>query len=92
VILRKALLGYDVSADFSRIRARVLYVLSRTDALFPPSLAVPVMDGLRGAGVDAEYFELDSPYGHLASGRDAAKWAPVLRRFLAALPSSVTHS
>jgi homoserine O-acetyltransferase len=98
VILRKALHGYDVEADFHRIRAHVLYILSRTDTLFPPSLAEPVIRKLRAAGVRAEYVELDSPYGHLASGRDAAKWEPALRRFLARLeeggsaPNEVTHS
>ncbi len=86
VILRKALRGYDVEPAFPRIRARVLYVLSTTDALFPPSLAEPVMDKLRAAGVDARYVELDSPYGHLASGRDAGKWVPALRDFLGSLP------
>ncbi|MGA9864985.1 MAG: alpha/beta fold hydrolase [Acetobacteraceae bacterium] len=87
VILRKALQGYDVEPDFARVRARVLCVLSTTDTLFPPSLAEPVMRKLRDAGVRAEYVELDSPYGHLASGRDAGKWAPALRRFLDALPA-----
>jgi homoserine O-acetyltransferase/O-succinyltransferase len=41
-----------------------------------------VMDSLRKAGVDATYFEIDSDKGHLASGADAAKWAPVLREFM----------
>ncbi len=91
VILRKALRDYDVEPDFSRIRARVLYVLSTTDTLFPPSLAVPMMRKLHDAGVRAKYVELDSPYGHLASGRDAAKWASALRAFLSE-PSEVTHS
>lgn len=85
VILRKALTGYDLEPDLSRIRARVLYVLSTTDTLFPPSLAEPVMTKLHAAGVRAEYVELDSPYGHLASGRDAEKWAPALRGFLGRL-------
>ncbi|MBV8612856.1 MAG: alpha/beta fold hydrolase [Acetobacteraceae bacterium] len=82
VILRRALRGYDVEPAFGRIRARVLYVLSTTDTLFPTSLAEPVMGKLRAAGVRAEYVELDSPYGHLASGQDAGKWAPALRGFL----------
>jgi homoserine O-acetyltransferase/O-succinyltransferase len=85
VILRKALSGYDVEPDLGRIRARVLYVLSTTDTLFPPSLAAPVMAKLHASGVRAEYIELDSPYGHLASGRDAEKWAPALRRFMGSL-------
>jgi homoserine O-acetyltransferase/O-succinyltransferase len=60
----------------------VLYVLSRTDALFPPSLAPGVMAGLHAAGVDAAYVEIDSEHGHLASGADAGKWAPALRDFI----------
>lgn len=83
VILRKALEHFDVRPHFARIRARVLYVLSTTDTLFPAaSLGAPVMAKLKEAGVDATYCELASPYGHLASGRDAAKWAPALRGFL----------
>jgi homoserine O-acetyltransferase len=32
--------------------------------------------------VDATYAEIDSDLGHLASGREAAKWAPALQAFL----------
>jgi homoserine O-acetyltransferase len=84
-ILGDAMALYDVAKDYRRIKVPVLYVLSRTDALFPPSLAPGVMAGLRDAGVDAEYFEIDSDHGHLASGTDAAKWAPALRTFLSKL-------
>ena len=87
VILRKAMLRYDVAAHLDRIRARVLYVLSSTDALFPPTLAPEVMGKLHAAGVAAAYFELESDYGHLASGIDAAKWAPRLGAFMASLPA-----
>ena len=82
VILAKALRGFNVTAQFSSIRSKVLYVLSRTDKLFPPELAPGVMQGLKTAGVDADYFLLDSEYGHSASGRDAHKWAPRLRQFM----------
>jgi homoserine O-acetyltransferase len=41
-----------------------------------------VMQGLQGAGVDADYFLLDSDYGHSASGLDAHKWAPRLKQFM----------
>ena len=85
LILGRAMESYDVTPDLQRIRVPVLYVLSRTDALFPPSLAPEVMKALRGAGVDATYFEIDSDKGHLASGADAAKWAPALRAFMARL-------
>ena len=63
----------------------VLYVLSRTGALFPPILAPVVTTGLRTVGLDVEYVEIDSEHGHLASGADAEKLAPALRRFIQTL-------
>jgi homoserine O-acetyltransferase len=85
LILAKALRSFDVTARFGEIRAKVLYVLSRTDKLFPPELAPGVMAQLKAAGVDADYFLLDSEYGHSASGRDAHKWAPRLQQFMESL-------
>jgi homoserine O-acetyltransferase len=82
IILAKALRGFDTTPQFRNIRAKVLYVLSRTDRLFPPELAAAVMPALKNAGVDADYFLLDSEYGHSASGLDAEKWAPRLRQFI----------
>jgi homoserine O-acetyltransferase len=87
-ILGRAMEAYDVSGHYARIKVPVLYVLSRTDALFPPSLAPGLMAGLRGAGVDASYVEIDSEHGHLASGADAGKWAPALRDFIAKLEAN----
>ncbi len=83
LILLKAMARFDVTGRLDRIRAPLLYVLSRTDRMFPPALAPQVMAQLERAGVDARYFEIDSAYGHFASGIDAAKWAPALRDFLA---------
>jgi len=80
--LGRAINRYDVSDQLGRIRARVLYLLSRTDTVFPPSLAAPVMDTLRGAGVDTRYVEIDTEHGHLGSDVDVAQWAPVLSGFL----------
>ena len=82
IILARALRSFNVTAQFGNIKSKVLYVLSRTDKLFPPELAPGVMQALKGAGVDAEYFLLDSEYGHSASGLDADKWAPRLRQFM----------
>ena len=82
IILAKALRGFDVTAQFGRIKSKLLYVLSRTDKLFPPEIAPGVMQGLKAAGVDADYFLLDSDYGHSASGRDAHLWAPRLKQFM----------
>jgi homoserine O-acetyltransferase/O-succinyltransferase len=85
IILRRALLGFDTRPEFRKIKARVLYVLCRTDALFPPKIAPGVMQGLAEAGVEARYFELDSDLGHSSSGPEHAKWSPALREFLAPL-------
>ena len=85
VALRKAQSRFDAERDFARIRATVLYALSRTDVLFPPSLAPDVMAKLRAAGVDARYVDIDSDFGHAASGADWSKWAPALGEFLASL-------
>ncbi|CAN5755533.1 homoserine O-acetyltransferase [soil metagenome] len=85
VVLRKAAVRFDAEKDMAKIKAKVLYVLSRTDKLFPPAIAPGVIDRLKAAGVDADYFEIDSDFGHSASGLDAAKWAPRLTAFMAAL-------
>ncbi len=73
---------YDVTGLLHRITAPVLYVLSRTDQVFPPSLAPEAMRAFAAAGVRATYFEIDSDHGHHAAGSDSAKWAPVLGRFV----------
>jgi homoserine O-acetyltransferase/O-succinyltransferase len=82
ITLRKAMLHFDVQRDFAKIRAKVLYVLSRTDKIFPPSLAPGVMAALSAAGVSARYVEIDTELGHVASGHEWAQWAPALRAFL----------
>lgn len=73
-------MGIDIEKDFGRMRnkVKVLYVLSTTDKLFPPSIAPAVMEKLKAAGVDAQFFELKSELGHSASGPDWAKWSPAL--------------
>jgi len=85
IALRKAAVKFDAERDLSKVQAKMLYVLSRTDKLFPPSIAPGVMDKLTRAGVDAKYFELDTELGHSASGPEWAKWGPTLKDFLAKL-------
>ena len=69
IILRRALLGFDTRPDFATIKAKVLYILCRSDALFPPKIAPGVMEALADAGVEARYFELDSDLGHARPAR-----------------------
>jgi homoserine O-acetyltransferase/O-succinyltransferase len=85
IVLRRALLGFDTRPDFDKIKAKVLYILCRTDNLFPPKIAPDVMKALAAAGVEARFFELDSDLGHSSAGPEHAKWSPTLREFLAPL-------
>jgi homoserine O-acetyltransferase len=82
LILMKAALAYDVSADLAQIKAPVLFVLSSSDPLFPPAIAPDVMAALRAADVRAEYEEIESAFGHSASSVEPEKWAPRLRAFI----------
>lgn len=92
IALGRAMARFNLQDELARIKARVLYVLSRTDKVFPPSLAPAVMAQLREAGVRAEYFEIDSELGHAASGLDGAKWAPRLVDFMALLTNPTRRS
>jgi homoserine O-acetyltransferase/O-succinyltransferase len=83
--LAKAAAHYNAEKDFSKIRAKLLYVLSSTDQVFSPKNGPGVMTKLEAAGVEARFFLLESAYGHTASGVEPQKWAPVLKEFLAPL-------
>jgi len=85
VILRRATIGFDTVPDFPKIKAKLLYVLCRSDLAFPPTIAPWYLQALKDAGVDAQYFEIDSDFNHMASGLEHAKWSPALREFLAPL-------
>jgi homoserine O-acetyltransferase len=75
--------SFDVRDRLGATRAPLLYVLSRSDRLFPSTLAPGVMKEMRETGIDARFVEIDSDHGHFASSTDAAKWAGPLRAFLA---------
>ena len=55
VTLRRAAVDFDAQKDFARIKAKVLYALTTTDRLFPPSIAPAVMQRLAEAKVDASF-------------------------------------
>jgi len=82
ITLRRVAAEFDAEQHLSGIKAKVLYVLSTTDRLFPAAIGPGVVKRLKAAGVDVTYFELESDKGHLASGLETEKWAPVLRKFL----------
>ncbi len=88
VALLRAHETFDVRPRFDRIKAKVLYILSRTDKQFPPRIAPAVMAALKSAGVDARYIEVDSEIGHLAFGFETDKWSPALKSFVDELTAS----
>ncbi len=82
VVLRDAMAQFNVAESAGAIRAKLLLVLSTTDAMFPASSGPAITESLRARGVDASFLELRSNYGHLASGLDWQGWSEPLRRFL----------
>jgi homoserine O-acetyltransferase len=86
VVLRKAIGRFDITGEYDKIRAKVLYVIAPNDKLFPGSMGVTYAAEMRQAGVDVTYVELVTDKGHLASHAEAEQWAPILRTFLDRLP------
>ena len=82
IILGKAIQRFDVRPEFPRIKAKLLYALTTTDQLFPPSLARTIMPQLRRAKVDAQFFEIRNNAGHLGAGVDSPDWVPTLAAFI----------
>ncbi len=57
---------FDVRDRVSAIRAKMLFVICTTDAVFPPN--AEVTERVRTAQGPVRYVEIESPYGHIASG------------------------
>ncbi len=87
VTLARAVEDFDVRPDLPRMRAPLLYVLSRSDDLFPPAIARELAPLFDAARLSWTYVELASDKGHLAAGADSALWADVLADFMATPPA-----
>ena len=85
VILMAAAESFDLREELGAIRAPVLYVVSRSDEVFSPTLARGI--AALPAARDWSFVVLDSDKGHFASGADAALWADLLRRFMDTAPA-----
>ncbi|MFZ5816686.1 MAG: homoserine O-acetyltransferase MetX [Bacillota bacterium] len=70
------------------IKAKVLAVGIRSDLLFPTYLQRETVELVRAAGGQAEYLEMDSPWGHDAFLVDFPLIAGPIRRFLRSLDPS----
>ena len=80
VVLARAAEGFDVRERLHQIRVPLLFVVGSTDAVFPPDPAVRAR--VEALQVPVRYRELDSPYGHLASGVEWRRLQPDLRWML----------
>lgn len=67
------------------ITAKLLSIGIRSDLLFPPYLQQETVELVRSAGGQAEYFEMDSPWGHDAFLVDFHLIADPIRKFLQSL-------
>ena len=65
----------------SRIRVPTLVIGISSDILYPPYQQKEIVTTLQESGVDAEYAEIDCPYGHDGFLIEAAKVTGILREF-----------
>ena len=80
VVLARAAERFDVRAHMQQLRARRLFVVGSTDAVFPPDEATRTR--VEALHIPVRYRVLDSPYGHLASGVEWRRLQPDLRWML----------
>ena len=85
VVLRRAISTFDITGEYARLKAKVLYVIAPNDTLFPAKMGVSYAKELRENGIDLTYIELVTDKGHMASHADALQWAPALAAFIARL-------
>jgi homoserine O-acetyltransferase/O-succinyltransferase len=76
VVLARAAERFDVRARIGEIRARLLFIVGSTDAVFPPDPATRAL--LEACPAPLRYRVLASPYGHMASGVEWRRLQPDL--------------
>jgi homoserine O-acetyltransferase len=91
LILSRAMDRYDLAegpgrgsdaAALARVRASLLAVGISSDWLFPAAQVRAVADGIRAAGGQARYAEMESPLGHDAFLKEWTQLEAILRAFL----------
>ncbi|MDM0121409.1 alpha/beta fold hydrolase [Variovorax arabinosiphilus] len=82
IVLLKAALGFDVRPRLEGLRADVLYVVANSDQLFPPDPAVRAALAPASRPQALRYVEMDTAFGHQASGPAHALWGHALRDLL----------
>jgi homoserine O-acetyltransferase len=73
---------YNLSAQQSRIKAKVLFLPATSDLIFPPELARGWAEKLRAQGNLVEFYEIEGTNGHLDGLISIAKVGERIRAFL----------
>lgn len=79
----KAYQLYNLEKEATRIKAKLLFIPSKTDMVFPPQLSRRWAEKLRAQGNVAEVFELEGGNGHLDGILSIAKASETIRAFMA---------
>ena len=82
VWMAKANQIYNLEKEQSRIKAKVLFLPSKTDLIFPPELSRKWAEKLRAQGNLVELYEIEGSSGHLDGLFSIAKVADPIRAFL----------
>lgn len=82
IVLLKAALAFDVRAQLHQVRSDVLHVVASSDQLFPPDAVRGTLVGTHGRR-PMHYVEMETLFGHQASGPAHALWEGALRELLA---------
>jgi len=81
--------GYgSLEAAYGRIQAKVLLIGIRSDILFYPAHIRRMNEQLIRAGVQSEYWEIESDYGHDAFLVEQQKMGPAIQSLLSTLPET----
>jgi homoserine O-acetyltransferase len=82
VWMAKANQLYNLEKEQGRIKAKVLFLPSKTDLVFPPELSRKWAEKLRAQGNQVELYEIDGTSGHLDGLFSIGKVADQIRAFL----------
>jgi homoserine O-acetyltransferase len=84
--LYEAGIGSDMTPHAAKYRAPLMNVLADTDNVVDVALGQPTVDLLKAEGLDAEFCEIKTKYGHAGPMIDAHLWEDRLRAFLDRTP------
>ena len=82
VWMAKANQLYNLEKEQARIKAKVLFLPSKTDLVFPPELSRKWAEKLRAQGNQVELYEIEGTNGHLDGLFSIGKVADQIRAFL----------